>query len=185
MFADCVVETSNAIVQQQNEHSASKRCFAGIVPIAELSRVLQPEEVAKNYPMLHHLNVDLSSVLQIHGLMRDILNLAKELDAFSLLDFPCMNSKPCTVIAILKCSQKDYFNATAKKWIFRMLDGLIDTRSRNRGQEKVVSGAKPTESGSIGGTKRSGKKMQCTGLYAIWGKIFQLSLWHRWLILVW
>jgi hypothetical protein len=134
-FADHVLETSKAILQLRNEHKASQRRSAGIAPIADLSSLLQPSEVAKKYPTLHHLNVDLSSVLQIHGLLRDILNLAKDIDDFSLLEFPYMNSKPCTVIAIPKCSQRDYFNATAKAWIFRLLDGLIDTRRQSRVKE--------------------------------------------------
>jgi hypothetical protein len=93
-FADHVFKTSKAILQLQNKHKASQRRSAGIAPIADLSSLLQPSEVAKKYPTLHHLNVDLSSVLQIHGLLRDILNLAKDIDDFSLLEFPYMNSKP-------------------------------------------------------------------------------------------
>jgi hypothetical protein len=77
--------------------------------------------------VLRWVNVDLSTVLHIQGLLRDIFTLARDLEDLSLLEFPYKNGKLCTVIAVPRCSQKEYFNNTAKSWIFRMLDGLIYT----------------------------------------------------------
>jgi hypothetical protein len=65
-FADSVVSTSKAITQLRNEHRASQKHSAGIAPIADSSR-LQPKEVAKKYPMLHHLDVDLSTVASTYS----------------------------------------------------------------------------------------------------------------------
>jgi hypothetical protein len=104
-FADRVVEMSKAIVKLRNKHRASQRYSAGIAAIADSSKLWQ-EEVARKYPMLSCLNIDLSTIVDIHAPLRDILNLARDLDNSSLLDFPYLNGKPCTIIAVPKCSQK-------------------------------------------------------------------------------
>lgn len=168
-FADSVMETSKAIVQLRNGHRALKQHYAGITaPIGDLSQLVKPGELARKYPMLHHLNVDLSTVLEIHGLLRDILNLAKDIDDLSLLDFSYMNGKPCTIIAVPKCSQKEYFNATAKSWIFRMLDGLIDTQRR----KSSGAGHDVNDNTATGlGAKRSRKDAACW-IVSFLGKTF-------------
>jgi hypothetical protein len=138
-FADKVVETSKAIVQLRNKHRASQRYSAGIAAIAGSSR-LQQEEVARKYPMLSYLNVDLSTIVDIHALLRDIMNLARDLDDSSLLDFPYLNGKPCTIIAVPKCSQREYFNTTAKSWIFRMLDAIVCSERIKNTDKEITDG---------------------------------------------